>query len=399
MSNKKILFIHHLSVIGGATKSLLSLVKATKARGFDVSVLFYGEKGNAYDWFTSQDIDCHNFNNGKVFQHANGAYIPLIQKRPYRVFTIFFKAINSIKETKSVIASYSPDLVYLNTSLLFPAAIAAKQLNNKVIWHLREQIHDGLFGIRKKIIRFCFNNYSDKIIAISGTNASKINSEKCKVIYNSTNSVLEISENKLIDLKSKLKITDEKIICFLGGNVKSKGADLLFKTIKILKKSNKKFIVIIAGKFSLTGPNLNKIEIRVKKIIDSDPEILDYIRFTGVLEDVSVLLKLSQILVWPANTSHFARPIIEAMMNETLVLASNFESSREIINHGVTGFLAKNIVSDFSEQLICLLDTDETFDEIILNAKEKALLLFSQEQNLNKNIQLISNTIEKKALV
>ena len=87
------------------------------------------------------------------------------------------------------------------------------------------------------------------------------------------------------------------------------------------------------------------------------------------------------------------------MMNETLVLASNFESSREIINHGVTGFLAKNIVSDFSEQLICLLDTDETFDEIILNAKEKALLLFSQEQNLNKNIQLISNTIEKKALV
>ena len=50
--------------------------------------------------------------------------------------------------------------------------------------------------LEKKIIRFCFNNYSDKIIAISGTNASKINSEKCKVIYNSTNSVLEISENK-----------------------------------------------------------------------------------------------------------------------------------------------------------------------------------------------------------
>lgn len=398
MSNKKILFIHHLSVIGGATKSLLSLVKATKARGYDVTVLFYGEKGNAFDWFTDQGIVCHNFYNGKVFQHANGAYIPLIQKRPYRILTIFFKAIYSIKETKSIISSFSPDLVYLNTSLLFPAAIAAKQLNIKVIWHLREQIHNGLFGIRQKIIRFFFINYSDIIIAISKTNASKINSKKSKVIYNSCESEPEISENKLIELKSKLKITDEKVICFLGGNVKSKGADLLFKTIKILKKSNKKFIVIIAGKFSLTGPNLNKIEIRVKKIIDRNPEIINHIRFIGVIEDVSTLLKLSNFLVWPANTSHFARPIIEAMMSKTLVLASDFESSREIIDHGVTGFLAKNNVFDFSDQLIRLLDVNHNFEQIILNAREKALLLFSQEQNLNKNIQLISNTIEKKHL-
>lgn len=395
MSKKKILFIHHLSVIGGATKSLLSLVKATKTNGFDVSVLFYGEKGNAYDWFTSQDIDCHNFNNGKVFQHANGAYIPLIQKRPYRVFTIFFKAINSIRETKSVISSYSPDLVYLNTSLLFPAAIAAKQLNIKIIWHLREQIHNGLFGIRKKIIRFCFNNYSDKIIAISSTNASKINSQKCKVIYNSTESKLEISENKLVDLKSKLKITDEKIICFLGGNVKSKGADLLFKTIKLLKKSNDNFIVIIAGKFSLTGLNLNKIELRAKKVIDSDPEILKCIRLIGVLDDVSTLLKISDILVWPANTSHFARPIIEAMMSETLVLASDFESSREIVENGVTGFLTKNTPLEFNKQLTLLLETKANFNNIISNAKEKALLLFSQELNLKKNVYLISDTINK----
>lgn len=393
MSKKKILFIHHLSVIGGATKSLLSLVLATKSEGFDVSVLFYGEKGNAFDWFTSQDIDCHNFNNGKVFQHANGAYIPLIQKRPYRVFTIFFKAINSIRETKSVISSYSPDLVYLNTSLLFPAAIAAKQLNIKIIWHLREQIHNGLFGIRKKIIRFCFNNYSDKIIAISSTNASKINSQKCKVIYNSTESKLEISENKLVDLKSKLKITDEKIICFLGGNVKSKGADLLFKTIKLLKKSNDNFIVIIAGKFSLTGLNLNKIELRAKKVIDSDPEILKCIRLIGVLDDVSTLLKISDILVWPANTSHFARPIIEAMMSETLVLASDFESSREIVENGVTGFLTKNTPLEFNKQLTLLLETKANFNNIISNAKEKALLLFSQELNLKKNVHLISDTI------
>ena len=117
------------------------------------------------------------------------------------------------------------------------------------------------------------------------------------------------------------------------------------------------------------------------------------IRLIGVLDDVSTLLKISDILVWPANTSHFARPIIEAMMSETLVLASDFESSREIVENGVTGFLTKNTPLEFNKQLTLLLETKANFNNIISNAKEKALLLFSQELNLKKNIHLISDTI------
>ena len=394
MSRKKILFIHHLSVIGGATKSLLALANASRNKGFDVTILFYGDKGNAYEWFASQGLECHNFPGGQVFQHANGAYIPIMQKRPYRVITIFYNAITSIDNTKSVISSFSPDLVYLNTSLLFPAAMAAKQLNIKVVWHLREQIHSGLFGIRKMFIMYCFQNFSDKVIAISRTNAAKIKANNTEVIYNSCNSEWQGSKSDLIALKSKLKITDERIICFLGGNVRSKGADFLLETIKSIKKTSVNFVVVIAGKFSLDGPNLNKTEKKVKNILDHDPDLFKYIRFIGVLEDVSTLLKLSKILVWPASTSHFARPIIEAMMNETVVLASDFESSREIINHGVTGFLAKRSVPVFSKELIELLEAENV--EVVANAREKAVRLFSQNLNLQRNTQVILDTINQK---
>lgn len=394
MSRKKILFIHHLSVIGGATKSLLALANASSNKGFDVTILFYGDKGNAYEWFVSQGLDCHNFPGGKVFQHANGAYIPIIQKRPYRVIKIFYDAITSTRKTKGVISSFSPDLVYLNTSLLFPAAIAAKQLNIKVVWHLREQIHSGLFGIRKMFITYCFQKFSDKVIAISKTNAAKIRVGNTEVIYNSCNTEWKGSKRDLIELKLKLKITDERIICFLGGNVRSKGADFLLETIKSIRNKSNNFVVVIAGKFSLVGPNLNKTERKVKNILDKDPDLFNYIRFIGVLEDVSTLLKLSKILVWPANTSHFARPIIEAMMNETVVLASDFESSREIINHGVTGFLAKRSVPVFSEILIELLEVEK--EEVIVNAREKAVRLFSQNQNLQRNTQVILDIINQK---
>ena len=392
MSNKKILFIHHLSVIGGATKSLLSLTLSAQKKGYDVSVLFFGVKGNAFNWFVANNIDCHNFSDGKVFQHANGAYIPIIQKRPYRFLSIFLSAFFSIKKTRKIISKFSPDLVYLNTSLLFPSAIAAKQLNLKVIWHLREQIHDGIFGLRKRIMKSFFKKFSDHIVAISHTNANKLNLKKCNVIYNSTKYNPVIDSKKLLELKNKLNLKNKKVICFLGGSIKSKGADTLFETLLLLKKKYKNFCVIIAGKFSLKGNKLNRIEKKVKKIIKNDPDLLNYIRFVGVLDDVNPLLKLSDVLIWPAKTSHFARPIIEAMMAETLVLASDFESSREIIVHNKTGFLSKPNSVSFHRILLRILK-DKNLTKIVTEAKELANLSFNQKVNLEQNIKLISKII------
>ena len=53
--------------------------------------------------YVANNIDCHNFSDGKVFQHANGAYIPIIQKRPYRFISIFLSALFSIKKTRKII--------------------------------------------------------------------------------------------------------------------------------------------------------------------------------------------------------------------------------------------------------------------------------------------------------
>jgi glycosyltransferase involved in cell wall biosynthesis len=51
------------------------------------------------------------------------------------------------------------------------------------------------------------------------------------------------------------------------------------------------------------------------------------------------MLAASDLLVWPANVSHFARPIIEAGAMARPVVASDFPSSRELVRPGETGLL------------------------------------------------------------
>ena len=80
---------------------------------------------------------------------------------------------SSLIKMKNILINDKYDLVHLNTSCLLIPAIAAKSLGLKVIWHIREELHSGVFGIRRHIIRKIFHKYSDIIISISRTNAEK----------------------------------------------------------------------------------------------------------------------------------------------------------------------------------------------------------------------------------
>ena len=79
-------------------------------------------------------------------------------------------------------------------------------------------------------------------------------------------------------------------------------------------------------------------------------------------------------------------------MTETLVLASDFESSREIIVHNKTGFLSKPNSVSFHRILLRILK-DKNLSRIITEAKELANLSFNQKANLEQNIKLISKII------
>lgn len=382
--------VHHLPYIGGATKSLLNLAKKLDSDGYEVSVLFFLKKGNAYKLFKKNNIKCIYFEKGRVFQHAYGAYIPLINLKFYRPIIAFLRALYSIYPSYKFLKKLNPDILYLNTSLLFPFAIASKFLSIKNIWHIREQIHSGVFGIRKRFLVSIIKHLSDKIIIISKTNKIALGLKNAKLIYNSTSKNNIIPENEIINFKNKYNIRSKKIITFLGGNVRSKGGDIMVSSFSELIDEFDDIILVYAGKFSINNnEKLNVIEKNVREIISTNKKLSEKIIFTGALSDVRPLLKITNILVWPATTPHFSRPLMEGMMMGKIVIGSDFPSTREIIKDNITGFLIKPNSQSVLSKLRYIIRNFDDFNNIGLNARKKAVKLFDASINIEQNIKYI----------
>lgn len=389
-----ILFVHHLPVIGGSTQSLLGLVKHILQAGLTCKVLFLRHDGNAIERYREENIEIITTNNIHSYAHAYGAYNTFISRRPWRVGTNLIKTFQSTRKVQEILQHENPRLVYLNTSVLIPFAIGANKLSIPVIWHLREQIHQGNLGLRKKMVQTLFSKYATKIIAISKVNAMTLGIKNVEVIYNSVDFKVFDKELDGSSFKKEYGLNKPLQLCFIGGSVLSKGADILVEAIQEAMKKRQDFQLTIAGKFnSDPTKKMNRIEKRVYELIQANTLLKEKIVFTGSLNQVASLISASDILVWPATTPHFARPIMEAMVMAKPVIASNFLSSAEIVENGVHGLLVKPTVKNFSDAILELMNDEERRKQMGMLAYIKAKTLFDASVNNAKILHHIKSLL------
>ncbi|MES2651672.1 MAG: glycosyltransferase family 4 protein [Bacteroidota bacterium] len=376
-----VLFIHHLPVIGGATQSLFLLMKSFIDKGLTCRVLFLSNNGNAIAYYRSAGFNVDTVSDIVTYAHAYGAYNTFISRKPHRVFTKLINSFRSTAKAKTYINQYNPKVVYLNTSVLIPFAIAAKQLDKKVVWHLREQLHNGNLGIRKKIFQYLFKKYSDEIIAISNVNANALNLPNVHVIYNSVNMDIFNPSIDCEEFKNKYDLHGYKIVSYIGGHVKSKGAPLFIKAALKVLANHQKVKFVLAGEFNLTNKtSQNIVEKEVQALIENSI-YKDRIIFVGVLQNVAELLATTNILIWPAIVPHFARPIMEAMVMGVPVIASNFMSSAEIVEDGKEGLLVNASETELGKAIEEFMSDPEKMEEMGANARKKGLQLFDSRLN------------------
>jgi len=196
----------------------------------------------------------------------------------------------------------------------------------------------------------------------------------------------------------------------LGGTVHSKGADIFIKAARNVLQSNQKVKFLIVG-YPPLEPN-NRTIIGVLKIIadkiglkkDISLRCLSLIRkyhlqdkviFTGIQKNIPQILAASNILVWSATVPHFARPIIEASAMGVPVVASDFQSTREIVKHEHTGMLFEpGDPTALSESINILLQDRELADLLGSNGYKQAIEKFNAEKNTQEIIDLYNSLIE-----
>jgi glycosyltransferase involved in cell wall biosynthesis len=307
----------------------------------------------------------------------------------------------TIIRAKRIIADENPDIVHLNSSTLSACAIAAKLAGRKVVWHIREPIAKGYFGLRRAILRWMINRYSDRVIAICEDNARRLKpSSKVNVIYNYVDFTFFDRNLDGKVYRDKLGIPETgKVILMLGGTSKPKGTVVFLKAAKEILKERGDYYFILAGNF----PDFSKLSglkkfankllwvSRYNKNVVEIASALPQVNFisTGSVTDAPSLIAASDVVVFPSIVPHFPRPLIEAGAMAKPSIASNLLGPDEVIVDGESGLLIKpGDVRALVAAIKKVLEDDDLARMMGERAYEIALAKFNKEINLPRIVAI-----------
>jgi len=404
-TKKKILYIHHGLGIGGAPLSMLFLIRNLDRAVYEPVILCL-YNGEAAELFRKEHIKT---TIGRHIYTVSNSTLVWDDLRTF--WGLFNFAKLSVRIPLSIFITYlhvkniSPDIVHLNSIGLIPSAIGAKLAGAKVVWHIREPLLQGHFGLRALLSRICINMFSDRIIAIGEYEANRlIKKPKLKVIYNFVDFRKFDRDIPAQSFRAEFNIQDnEKVVCMLGGVARVKGTLEFINALKFVRKEIASVKFVVVGDYPVIHHKSgvkNKIaslifgvggESYYNAILETirQEKLRDSIIFTGNREDIPDILAASDLLVFPSIVPHSARPVIEASAMGKPVVASDLGGPRELVVDGVTGRLVPpGDPVKLAEGVIEILTDDLKAQKMGLAGYERARELFDGRVNAEKTFEL-----------
>ncbi|MDA9106943.1 glycosyltransferase family 4 protein [Flavobacteriaceae bacterium] len=339
MKNKKILILHSSNDLYGASKIFLQIIELLKSNGHEIHIVLTS-KG---------PLD-------KMIRQIKGTHVSfyslgVLRKKylnPLGLINRLVANIKAIKFLSKYIKDRSIDLVYTNTSTILCGGIAAKKNGVPSIFHVHEiptgnQLYEFLSG---KII----NRYSSKVLTVSNSVKKHwlkyIHDKKIERIYNG---VVFKKTDSLIKLE---KDQDDFVITSVARIIPYKGHGYLIDIANELIKKSSKF------KFLIVGDTLSSYASYQKSVIQKvkDLGLENQIKFLGFREDVSSILKQSELFIHPAiSPDPLPTVLFESLHNDLPSVATNLGGAIEILDNGNNGLLipyndpkkAANLINEY----------------------------------------------------
>ncbi|MDC0074832.1 glycosyltransferase family 4 protein [Alphaproteobacteria bacterium] len=297
--------------IGGSHISSISLMKALDFKGYKVLAIIH-EKGPLLSLLKANQIDYHLINTS--FVKSGGGIVACFEISKSFLANYLFLRKNKFK------------ILHINDSrMLNTWALPSKLIGIKTVYHCRT------LRVKSRINNW-FEDISDAKIANSKFVKNHLPVLKKKKIYQIYNPIYLKNELnyslKKIELKNWKK--NKNIIC-VGSTTAQKKQDIFIKAIKLVSDEFTNINFWIIGRKT---PNAKNLEMLISsynlenkiKLIDFKLDILSYIYESDMLISCAI------------NEGH-GRTLIEAMLVNTCVIASNSGGHSEIIKDGVNGFL------------------------------------------------------------
>ena len=390
---KKILYIYHTSAIGGGSYCLLNILKELDRSRFEASVLL-ANNGPLVEEIRKLNID--------VFFYDRIQSVPYNSTllKPKRIWNLSMLQFHFQKYVK-IVKSIKPDIVYVNSMMLYPFLFIKKYYDCKTIIHIREHWPEGEHKWQRDFAETTIAKYADEVIAINKYSAGMFKSlrNRCKVVYDWID-LNQRNQNFTLHQVFDDLTNDTKVFLFTGGYVPIKGLrDVLMSFSHIDRRDIRLLLLGQPPAESFTGlRRLKKYSqiIRgrktyiqeVKELIEADNRI----KCIPGTYNIKQILELCSCMVSFFKIPHANLALAECIIAGTPVIAADTEEAREYSADGNAAMLFDFDSSDsFIANVLNYLSQPELENTRVRKYSAEVKNLFDPRRNAKILDKIYSN--------
>jgi glycosyltransferase involved in cell wall biosynthesis len=135
------------------------------------------------------------------------------------------------------------------------------------------------------------------------------------------------------ELQAELNLPgDARLVCYVGRLAEQKRVDDLLWAAQLLRQADPRAYFLIIG----DGPERSRLEQHAR-----DVEVAEHVRWLGHREDAAAILSLCDVFWLGSSFEGMSNSLLEAMSCGRPVVVTDIPPNRELVTHGVEGYLVK----------------------------------------------------------
>ena len=236
---------------------------------------------------------------------------------------------------------------------------------HRFIYKNIDMIHAVTDEVKKQLERFIPQEVRPKVQRIYlGVEENKIDKERVEI------------------LRKEYGLAESFVVGIVGRIEKGKGQYKVLEAVSMLKEMDVK--VVVVGSFMSEG-----YERELRKLTQ-DLGIASKVIFTGFTKEVHEHIKLFDVNVLATENETFGLVVIEAMINQVPMIATNRGGPLEIIDDGVDGLLFDGTSEDLAQKIELYYKDKTLVEKIQKNALKKVQEKFNKTKQLGKLYESIT---------